>query len=71
MTQDSAIVWVLGLILTVVTALLGFSGLFPANIELYLKVAAGVIAVVTAYLKASPLPRKMYTEEERAKLSTK
>ena len=65
MTQDS-ILWVIGLIVAVLTAILGFSGLFSPEIEKYLKVAAAVLGVISAYLRASPLPRSVFTKEQRA-----
>lgn len=68
MTQDS-VLWLVGLIAAVLTAVLGFSGLFSPEVERYLQVIAAVLGVISAYLKASPLPRKVLTEEERAKLN--
>jgi len=66
MNQDS-ILWGIGLGAAVLTAILGFSGLFSPEVEKYLKVAAAVLGVISAYLKASPLPRAVWTYEERAK----
>ena len=66
MNQDS-ILWVIGLGAAVLTAILGFSGLFSPEVEKYLKVVATVLGVISAYLKASPLPRAIWTEEEREK----
>jgi len=67
MTQDS-FVWVIGLVSAVLAAILGFSGLLPPEVEKWLKIASAIVGAISLYLRGSPLPRSVYTPEQRAAL---
>ena len=55
MNRDSVLWWV-GIVGAILTALANQAGLFPAAWYGYINLAAVLVGVVSGYLKASPLP---------------
>lgn len=70
MTQDS-VLWWFGLVGSVLTIILGYTGLFSPGIEQWMKVIGAVVTGVFLYLKNSPLPRTQLTDAQRALLQAK
>jgi hypothetical protein len=67
MLNSESVIWTVALVVAILVALVNQTALFPAPWHRYINLAAALVAVVSAYLKVSPLPRKPWDGVNRRK----
>jgi hypothetical protein len=67
MLNSESLIWTVALVVGILVALVNQTAIFPAPWHRYINLAAALVAVVSAYLKVSPLPGKPWDGVNRRK----
>jgi hypothetical protein len=68
MPNHTSVIWTVGLVVGILAVVVNQTGIFPAPWHRYINLAGGLVAVISAYLKGSPLPGKPWKGVNRRKL---
>ena len=67
MPSQTSVIWTVGLVVGILAIVVNQTGIFPAPWPRYVNLAGGLIALISAYLKRSPLPDQTWNGVNRRK----